>query len=288
MRNFRISLYLLLALTLGCSKTPTVPPVPVPPLPVPVSVHLSLGNPTDAAADVATPDNYLMLKDQYALSYNRAKGTPNWVSWELSTDWLGDTDRSDDFRPDPVLPAEWYHVTTADYTNSGFDRGHVCPSADRTRNAADNSSTFLMTNMIPQAPQLNREPWARFEDYCRELAKKGYRLYIVAGVYGVGGEGSNGPLDSIKGKISVPGHNYKVIVAVPKGGQAADVGAATPVIALDFPNVVSLVDNKSWGGFVTTARDIEKAAGVRLFTDLPEKVRAGLLDQRFNPMGAPL
>ncbi len=145
-----------------------------------------------------------------------------------------------------------------------------------------------MTNMVPQAPQLNREPWARFEDYCRTLARKGYRLYIVAGVYGSGGEGSNGPMDSIKGKISVPARNYKVIVAIPKGGKAGDVTAATPVIALDFPNVVSLVDNKSWGNFVTTARQIEKAAGVTLFTNLPETVRAGLLDQRFDPMGAPL
>lgn len=95
-------------------------------------------------------------------------------------------------------------------------------------------------------------------------------------------------MDSIKGKISVPSRNYKVIVAIPKGGHAGDVTAATPVIALDFPNVVSLVDNKSWGGFVTTARQIEKAAGVTLFTNLPEKVRTALLDQRFDPMGIPL
>jgi endonuclease G len=286
-RNFKTCYILLLALTLGCSKSPTATP-PAAPLPVPLSVHLSLGNPTGARADAATPDNFLMLKDQYALSYNRARATPNWVSWELSADWLGETDRSDDFRPDPALPAGWYRVTTADYTNSGFDRGHVCPSADRTRNAADNSSTFLMTNMIPQAPQLNREPWARFEDYCRTLAKKGYRLYIVAGVYGSGGEGSKGPMASIIGKVAVPSHNYKVVVAIPKGGQAADVSMATPVIALDFPNVVSQVDNKSWGGFVTTARQIERDAGVTLFTNLPEKVRAGLLDQRFDPMGKPL
>lgn len=287
MRNFQTCFILLLALTLGCSKSPTVPP-PVAPLPVPLSVHLSLGNPTEARPDVTTPDNFLMLKDQYALSYNRTRATPNWVSWELSTDWLGETDRSDDFRPDPALPAEWYHVTTADYTNSGFDRGHVCPSADRTRNAADNSSTFLMTNMIPQAPQLNREPWARFEDYCRDLARKGYRLYIIAGVYGSGGEGSKGLMTSIMGKISVPSHNYKVVVAIPNGGRAADVTAATPVIALDFPNVVSLVDNKSWGGFVTTAAAVEKSAGVNLFTALPPKVREALLLQQFNPMGVPL
>jgi len=279
MKKSCLSLLLLLAVT--CCRQPATGPVQ---LPTPLSVHLSLGNPTNARTDAATPDNYLMVKEQYALSYNRSKGEPVWVSWELSADWLGDIDRGDDFRVDPDLPADWYRVTPGDYTNSGFDRGHMCPSADRTATAADNSSTFLMTNIIPQAPQLNREPWARFEDYCRTLARKGYRLYIVAGIYGSGGEGSNGPMDSIKGKISVPSHNYKVIVAIPKGGRAGDVTAATPVIALDFPNVVSLVDNKSWGNFVTTARQIERVAGVKLFTNLPQKVRAGLLGQRFDPM----
>ena len=280
-------LSLLLLLAVGCCRQPATGPAPAS-LPVPLSVHLSLGNPTNARTDAATPDNYLMVKEQYALSYNKSKGEPVWVSWELSNDWLGDIDRGDDFRVDPDLPADWYRVTPGDYTNSGFDRGHMCPSADRTATAADNSSTFLMTNMVPQAPQLNREPWARFEDYCRTLARKGYRLYIVAGIYGSGGEGSKGPLTSIFGKVSVPARNYKVIVAVPNGGTAGDVTASTPVIALDFPNVVSLVDNKSWGAFVTTARQIEKAAGVTLFTGLPEKVRAGLLDQRFDPMGPPL
>lgn len=286
MRNLNISFYLLLALSVSCTKSQPVQPTL--PLPVPVSVHLSLGNPTDARPDVATPDNYLMLKDQYALSYNKAKGSPNWVCWELSTDWLGDIDRGDDFRPDPALPADWYRVVPSDYTNSGFDRGHMCPSADRTATAADNSATFLMSNMVPQAPQLNREPWARFEDYCRTLARKGYRLYIVAGVYGSGGEGGNGPATSLKNGVQVPARNYKVIVAVPNGGMAGDVSGTTPVIALDFPNVVSLTDNKSWGGFVTTARQIEKDAGIKLFTALPEKVRAGLLNQRFDPMGVPL
>jgi len=252
------------------------------------SIHLSLGNPTNATQNASTADNFLMLKPQYSLSYNRSKGHANWAAWELTTDWTGTSDRQDNFRPDPTLPSGWYRTVTSDYANSGFDRGHLCPSADRTKTDEDNASTFLMTNIIPQAPQLNREPWARFEDYCRGLAKKGYRLYILAGAYGQGGEGSNGPMDSIKDKISVPARNYKVVVAIPKGGQAKDVTASTPVIALDFPNVVSLVDNKSWGGFVTTARQIEKAAGVTLFTNLPETVRAGLLDQRFDPMGPPL
>lgn len=201
-----------------------------------------------------------MLKDQYALSYNRSKGQANWVAWELTRDWLGDIDRGDDFRPDPALPTDWYHVTPSDYTNSGFDRGHLCPSADRTKTTVDNSATFLMTKMTPQAPQLNREPWARFEDYCRTLARKNYRLFIIAGTYGSGGSGSKGSMTVIKNGVQVHARNYKVVVAIPSMGTLKDVNEKTPVIALDFPNVAASVDNKSWGTFVTTARQIEKVA----------------------------
>ena len=46
------------------------------------------------------------------------------------------------------------------YSGSGFDRGHNCPSADRTGSTADNTATFLMTNMMPQAPTNNQQTWA--------------------------------------------------------------------------------------------------------------------------------
>ena len=63
------------------------------------------GNPSGATTSVNNPDNYLMVKPQYALSYNRSKGTANWVSWELNSSWLGHIDRQNDFRPDETLPS---------------------------------------------------------------------------------------------------------------------------------------------------------------------------------------
>ena len=199
------------------------------------SIHLLLGNPTNAQASESAPDNYLIVKPQYALSYNRAKGHANWVAWELSQKWLGSSDRQNDFRPDPVLPASWYKVTPNDYTNSGFDRGHLCPSADRTNSVDNNSSTFVMTNMIPQAPELNREAWAYLEEYCRELVAQKYRLFIVCGTYGTGGEGSKGTLNKLDNSINVPARVYKVIMILPENGTINDINANTPVIAVDFP-----------------------------------------------------
>lgn len=85
-------------------------------------------------------------------------GTPNWVAWHLQSEDMGSAPRQDDFRSDNTLPSAWYRVVSTSYSGSGFDRGHNCPSADRTSTIAANSSTFYMTNMIPQAPTLNQVP----------------------------------------------------------------------------------------------------------------------------------
>jgi len=252
------------------------------------SIHLLLGNPTNAQASESTPDNYLIVKPQYALSYNRAKGHANWVAWELSQKWLGSSDRQNDFRPDPILPASWYKVTPNDYSNSGFDRGHLCPSADRTNSVDNNSSTFVMTNMIPQAPELNREAWAYLEEYCRELVAQKYRLFIVCGTYGTGGEGSKGTLNKLENSVNVPARVYKVITILPENGTVNDINANTPVIAVDFPNKTSALQNAGWFRFITTTADIEKKTGLSFFANTPKSTQASLQTKRFDFANAPL
>jgi endonuclease G len=121
------------------------------------------------------------------------------VSWHLDRSWLGTAERQDDFREDNSLLEGWHRVQPTDYSLSGFDRGHHVPSADRTKTVEDNSSTFLMTNIIPQAPNHNRQLWENLERYCRNLAEQGSELYIVMGSYGTGGTGSSGFMTTIAG-----------------------------------------------------------------------------------------
>ena len=90
-----------------------------------------MGNPSQAIASTASPNNYLMVKPEYALSYNKEKGTPNWVEWELNSRDIGQEPRSNNFHPEKALPVEW-RVEPILYRESGFDRGHLCPSGDRT------------------------------------------------------------------------------------------------------------------------------------------------------------
>ena len=138
--------------------------------------NLGMGNPSNATVNTSFPNNYLMVKSQFALSYNNSKGGPNWVSWHLSTAWKGISTRCDCFSGDATLPTGFFKSVTSNYTNTGFDRGHQCPSDDRDGSDSDNAATFLMTNIMPQAPNLNQITWAALETYCRKLIASGNEL----------------------------------------------------------------------------------------------------------------
>ncbi|MFZ4427300.1 MAG: DNA/RNA non-specific endonuclease [Saprospiraceae bacterium] len=236
--------------------------------------NLLMGNPSNAKPDIAQPENYLITRLQYALAYSRSRGSANWVSWYLGKEWLGEVDRQDNFRPDESLPATWYRVVTSDYTNSGFDRGHQCPSGDRTITAEDNSQTFIMTNIIPQAPSHNQGPWAQLESYCRKLVREDNELYIIMGNYGFGGIGSGGYREKLaNGNITVPKYIWKVIVILPTGEEDLKrVSASTRVIAVNIINRQD-VSGLHWSDFRTTVDDIESETGLDLLSALPAAVQ---------------
>ncbi|MFN6568805.1 DNA/RNA non-specific endonuclease [Dendronalium sp. ChiSLP03b] len=235
------------------------------------SVHLTMGNPTGAVTSTSYPNNYLMSKSQYALSYNNTTRIPNWVSWQLNNSWLGSAPRQDDFRADTSLPSTWYRVQGTDYQGSGFDRGHMTPSADRTRTVTDNSATFLMTNMIPQAPDNNQGPWANLENYSRDLVvNQGKELYIISGGYGVGGTGSNGTKYTIaSGRIQVPARTWKVIVVLnTPGSGVGGVTSNTRVIAVDMPNSQG-IRNANWKTYRVSVDSIESNTGYNFLSNVP-------------------
>lgn len=254
---------------LACKKDDDDMPQPSEEL---AALNLVMGNPTNAATDELMEDNYLMELPQYVLSYNRSRGIPNWVSWYLSEEWLGNTDRQDDFRPNDMLPSNWYHVDANDYnfSLSGFNRGHNCPSGDRTISQADNSNTFFMTNMIPQAPKHNSEMWNDLEQYCRTLAYRGNELYIIMGNYGIGGIGDNGYREKLAGgEVTVPKNIWKVIVVLSKGeNDLQRVDQNTRVIAVNTENK-NTAAAKPWGQYRVSVDEIEAASNVDLLSNLP-------------------
>lgn len=229
--------------------------------------NLLLGNPSNAASNIASIDNYLMVKPQFVMSYNSKTKTANWVSWQLNKSWIGSADRKNDFRPDDAIPDAWYKVRPNDYTGSGYDRGHIAPSADRTRNETDNSATFLMTNIMPQVPELNRGVWGDLEEYCRSLVQQGKELYIVAGP--VGKQGAIGK----KEKIAVPAKTWKVILVLDRPGFGMQgVTNNTRTIAVMMPNDSS-VKGKGWKSFRVSVKQVERETGLDFWSNVPSQVQ---------------
>ena len=255
---------------------------------------LFFGNPTDALTDTSFNSNYLMVKPQFTLAYNTQTLGPNWVAWHLDSQNMGEADRSDDFRPDTELPAEWYAVKKADYQYNkyGFDRGHVCPSADRTATKEDNSMTFLMTNMVPQTPDNNRVIWMHFENFERELVKAGNEVYIIAGPYGTGGTTPKGTFDNIpitlkSGDVlymNVPAYTWKVLIAIPDGAGDLDrIDSSATVIAINVPNQTGMQKTGDWEQFLCSIDDIESMTGYDFFELLPDDVEDLLEKNVYNP-----
>ncbi len=226
--------------------------------------HLALGNPSNATANPTNANNYLLSNKYYAISYNKEKAIANWVAWRLSKNYFGDAARQNDFRPDERLPNGWTQITPNDYNGSGFDRGHLCPSADRSSSIEGNSSTFLMTNIAPQTKALNQGPWEKLESYSRSIARRNATLYIITGNYGESGK--------LKNKVSIPTNFWKIVVVLQNTEQVSQINANTRVIAIDMPNNDDIMQS-NWREFKTTVRQIEQKTGYNFFSNLPKNVQ---------------
>ena len=226
----------------------------------------------------------LIVHDAYTVLYSLDDLSPIWVSWHLDADDSGGSDRPDDFEPDPMIEED-YKVRESDYTNSGFDRGHLCPNADRNGNPALQAETFYTTNIAMQNDDLNQGEWKYLEDAIRSIVRKdGYEAYIVAGTYGVGGYNEDGEyLESYDNpelvrerEITVPAHFWKVVLLLPDGdGDLERVDDDADVIAVDFENE-PVPEGKAWPDYITTVDAIESAASIDLFSELPDDIESYL------------
>lgn len=233
--------------------------------------NLTFGNPSNADT---SPNNYFLMRPEYTLSYNSSKGTPNWVSWHLNAAWLGDESRCNCFMEDPSLPDSFFSPTENDYSRSGFQRGHICPSADRDATPQENANTYFMTNMAPQTIGNNLGPWADFERYLRSLVRNGSEIHIIAGVAGTGGVGTRGYRERISnGNINVPDSFWKVALVLPNGSNdISRVTTSTRVIAVNMPNDQGISLN--WRNFRTTVDDIERLTGYDFFENVPNTIES--------------
>lgn len=168
---------------------------------------------------------------------------------------------------DDDLPSGFYRVSHNDYTGSGYDRGHMVRSEERTKTDEDNKATFYTTNILPQYHDLNAGPWLRLEEYVQKMAQKDKKeLYIVAG-----GIFEKSPKTIGKG-VAVPKDCFKIITVLDRGGGLADVKESTRVIAVIMPNVKGIIRD-DWGKYRVTVDKIEQETGYDFMPDVPDAIQ---------------
>lgn len=146
--------------------------------------------------EIVVPNTIVLCNSFFATVYD-TKNQANVFSTEIAQERVKKTERTNDFRPDKRIPNA---PTPEDYTNSGYDRGHMVPAADAD-DPNEMSDTFLMTNMTPQLPSVNRVAWKNLEDRVRSTPFK----YVVTGAYY-----SQNPKRIGKHGVPVPDMLYKV------------------------------------------------------------------------------
>jgi DNA/RNA endonuclease G (NUC1) len=225
-------------------------------------------------ADADPSDDFIIRHPEYTSSFNKNRGTPNWVSYDLDATHFGPEDRCDCFTFDPALPASFTRYTTNDYTGAGaiagfgIDRGHLARSFDRTSASLDNAFTFYFSNIVPQASDLNQGPWAAMENFLGDLARlQNKEVYIIAGVAGNAGTVKN------EGKIVIPAATWKVAVILPRDKGLASIQSLSDleVIAAIMPNQAG-VRNVNWETYKTTVDAVEALSGYDLLALLRDDI----------------
>lgn len=194
----------------------------------------------------------------YTVSYNDFYKTPNWVAWELTRkETEGDEGRTNKFLPDPELPEP--RVVTSDYTNSGYDRGHMAPAADMKWSKQAMKESFYMSNICPQNQKLNRDDWGDLEESCRKWADKYGTIYIACGpIYD-----SKSPKRIGKNRVAVPDRFFKVVLVYNRKNPMA--------MGFLFENKANHQNLKN---YMVTVDKVEEETGLDFFPKVPDSIES--------------
>lgn len=198
----------------------------------------------------------LLNRYAYVASYNKDTRLPNWVAWYLTKEHTYGPHKRNGlrFEEDKDVPAP--RATYFDYMQSGYSRGHMCPSGDNRWSQQAQQESFLYTNCCPQLYSLNAGDWNDLEIKCREWAKAYGKIYIVCGPVLL-----NKKHRTIgKNRVVVPEAFFKVVLCLegtPKG------------IGFIYRNEKT---NKPIKSYVNTIDQVERITGIDFFPALPDDI----------------
>ena len=201
----------------------------------------------------------------YSLSYNNTTRQPNWAMWQLTGNHVVQRKKEvwNEYHEDIEIKNK-YRATLADYASSGYDRGHMCPGGDCNWNDEGREETFLLSNMCPQNPNLNRGDWKEIEIASRKWAQTYGSVFIVCGPIFLKSQEHEriGP-----NKIPVPEAFFKVILCPdsisPKG------------IGFICRNTEG---NRKKDFYVNSIRQVERVTGYKFFPKLDKVIKEKVFD----------
>ena len=233
--------------------------------------HFFYGNPT------GTPvTNDLIIRDIYALSSNDTTKFADWVAYRLDAATVtGDISTSRNWKADPWLDEE-ETLEPDDYTNAyatlHTDRGHQAPlgSFKGTDNWRD---TNYLSNITPQASDLNQGLWVDLENSVRDLIGAGEVVYVMTGpIYERGMDG----LPDCDEPHVVPSGYWK-IVAIQPTSNTNSIRVAAFIFDQDTARDADVIDH------LVTIDEVEERSRLNFFCELPDdaedRVEGELFDE---------
>ncbi|MBE4393774.1 MULTISPECIES: DNA/RNA non-specific endonuclease [Vibrio] len=221
--------------------------------------HLDKGMPS-------TNSDQFLCRDGYAVGYNYDTKNADWVAYHITAESVNITNkRSNSFKEDTEMP-DYARSTLADYKGSGYDRGHLAPSATMDFTRESMKQSFLMSNMSPQLPGFNRVGWRVLEEHVRDLANEYNELYVVTGPIYQGNEGTIG------NGVMIPSAFYKVILD-PSFDEA---------IAFIVPH--RDVSSSELANFITTIDEVERQTGLDFFAQTPDSIEDNMESVKWEEM----
>ncbi len=202
-------------------------------------------------------DETVVEHSAMSLVYSEEHEQAKWVAHIITPDILqGGIGRTNDFRTDPKVKTGT--AVKSDYWYSGYDRGHLAPSADFRWSHKALSESYFYSNMSPQLPELNREIWAELESFVREyVAQHKEQVYVVTG--GVLKPGL--PTIGKKNKVSIPELFYKVIADI-EGDTISGIAFLIPNAKTSYP----------LSSFAVSIDSIENLTKINFFPKLPDEI----------------
>ena len=209
----------------------------------------------------------------YTVCYDTKARTPYWVAYPLNSSYLGSVGRTEDWAyvDSSLIPTTCQpDVKSGSFSNASgtnnYSKGHLLPSASRTKTEAMNKQTFLAVNIAPQIQtSFNGGIWSSLEGALQTMAKTS-DLYIVTGTMcpSVGDDfNTQNTYDANGLQIPAPRYFYKVVLKY-KNGSASAIG-------FWFTNE-GHSGNYYDSAYVRSVDQIEALTGLDFFVNLPDSV----------------